>query len=87
MVTTSNEPTSRGSASAVLSISARSCPARAAARACDLKHGRLRIHADDPSDIRGKAEGEQSRTRAEIDQRMLLAKPQPFHDSPKNSGE
>src|SRR4029453_11275267 len=53
---------------------------------CDLEHGRLRIHTDDPSDIRSKTEGEESRTRAEIDERMLLAKPQPFHDGPEEFG-
>ena len=53
---------------------------------CDLKHGRLRIHADDPSDMRSKAEGEQPRAGAEIDERMLLAKPQPLHDSPEEFG-
>ena len=34
---------------------------------CDLKHDRLRIHTNDPSDIRGKAEGEKSRARPKID--------------------
>ena len=53
---------------------------------CDLKHGRLWIHPNDPSDIRGKAEGEQSRTRSEIDERMLLAKLQAFHDGPEEFG-
>ena len=53
---------------------------------CDLNHGRLRIHTNDPSDIRSKAEGEESRTRTKIDEGMLLAKPQPFHDSPEEFG-